>query len=338
MHSSKRASISHSGCFWVDRHCGAANRSRTLARSLEPRHPNLEGIPIDRRTRLALALGVNQLLSSGTHLVAKGAVGAIGPLAIALLRFTGASLALLAQNRIRPGAGGMARRDMPLIAFLGFLVVPVNQGFFLFGLERSTPSHAALLYSLTPLVVLLLARRLLGEGRAWSKFLGIAAALGGVVLILLERGLKREMNILVGDLFLLVAVFGWSLYTVLSKPLLVRYDGMTVTTWTIVAGTLFCLPAFAVPGAVPPLASIRPEVWAALFYLAVGTSAIAYPLWLYALRHLDATKVAIATNIQPILTGILSWIFFREQFTPTFLCGAALILAGVTWVETRSSA
>ncbi len=239
--------------------------------------------------------------------------------------------------RFRSGAG-VARQDVPRLLLLGFLVVPINQGFFLFGLMRSTPSHAALLYALTPLVVLLLARRMLGEKGWWSKLAGVVVAFSGVAIILLERGLKQEAQVVVGDLMILVAVFGWSLYTVLSKKLLQRYDAMTVTTWAIVSGTLFCIPAFFIPGAIPPLATITPAVWGGIFYLSIGTSVIAYPLWLYALRHLEASKVAIATNIQPIFTAILSWIIFHEQFTSGFFIGAALILAGVIWVETRRSA
>jgi drug/metabolite transporter (DMT)-like permease len=214
--------------------------------------------------------------------------------------------------------------------------VPINQGFFLFGLSRSTPTHAALLYALTPIAVLLLARRLLREERILTKLLGVVVAFAGVVTILLDGGLRGEASLLVGDLFLLTAVFGWALYTVLSKPLLRRYDAMTVTTWTIVTGTIVCLPAFAIPGAIPPLGSVEGAVWAGIAYLSIGTSAVAYPLWLYALRHLDASKVAVTTNLQPVLTGVLSWIFFRETFTPRFLLGAALVLAGVTWVETRA--
>ena len=123
--------------------------------------------------------------------------------------------------------------------------------------------------------------------------------------------------------------------SVLSKRLLVRYDAMTVTTWAIVCGTALSLPAFLIPGAVQPLGTIRPEVWGALLYLAIGTNMIAYPLWSYALKNMDASKVAITTNTQPILTGAMSWLLFREEFTPGFIVGAALILAGVTWVETR---
>ncbi len=249
-----------------------------------------------------------------------------------------ASAALLLFQRFRSSAPKIDRRDIPLLLLLGFLVVPVNQGCFLFGLTRSTPSHAALLYALTPLVVLLLARRLLHEGDWWSKLAGVLVAFAGVAVILLERGLAHEVEVLHGDILILVAVFGWSLYTVLSKRLLERYDPMTVTSWAIVSGTLLCIPAFFIPGAVPALGSIGPAVWGGIFYLAIGTSVVAYPLWSYALRYLEASKVAIATNVQPVLTAILSWVIYRERFTPGFCVGAVLILAGVTWVETRRSA
>ena len=253
---------------------------------------------------------------------------------MALLRFTIASVVLWGWQRAH-GARGIERKDWPRVAFLGLLVVPVNQGFFLFGLVHSTPSHASLLYALTPLVVFLLARRMIGERTPWSALAGIAVAFAGVVVILTEHGLKREMAVLGGDLLILAAVFAWSLYTVLSKPLLAKYDGMTVTTGIIVSGSLLSIPALLVPGAVPRLSTVPIATWGAILYLAVVTSAIAYPLYMYALRHLETAKVAVAQNTQPIITSILSWLVFGERFTAAFFVGAALILAGVTWVETR---
>jgi len=293
------------------------------------------GGAIDTKRRVVLALVLNQVLSAGTHLIAKATLNAIGPLSTALLRFTAASLTLLLFQLLRPGRERVAREDIPKILYLGFLVIPVNQGFFLFGLAESTASHAALLYALTPLVVFLLARRFLHEGNAGAKLAGIATAFTGVALILADRGLAREMTAMRGDLLMLVAVFSWALYTIGSKELLKRYDPMTLTTWVLVAGTVMSLPAALIPGAIPPLRSIPLPAWGGLAYLAVGTSVIAYPLWLYALRHLEASKVAITTNAQPVMTSALSWLIFGERFGPAFFVGAALVLFGVTWVETR---
>ena len=278
---------------------------------------------------------MNQILSAGTHLIAKATLNAIGPLSTALLRFIVASITLLLFELLRPRRERVAREDIPKLLWLGFLVIPVNQGFFLFGLTQSTPSHAALLYALTPIVVFLLARRFLKEGNTGAKLLGIAAAFAGVALILLDRGLAHEVAVMRGDLLMLLAVFSWAVYTIGSKDLLRRYDPMTLTTWVLVAGTAMSLPALLIPGAIPPLRTLSLPVWGGIAYLAVGTSVIAYPLWLYALRKLEASKVAITTNAQPVLTSVLSWILFRERFGPAFFVGAALILLGVSWVETR---
>ena len=291
------------------------------------------GGAIDNKNRVIGALVLNQILSAGTHLIAKATLNAIGPLSTALLRFIGASITLLLFELLRPRRQRVAREDIPKLLWLGFLVIPLNQGFFLFGLTQSTPSHAALLYALTPVVVFLLARRFLKEGDTGAKLLGIAGAFAGVVLILLDRGLA--VAVMRGDLLMLLAVLSWAVYTIGSKGLLRRYDPMTLTTWVLVAGTAMSLPALLIPGAIPSLRSLSPSVWGGIAYLAVGTSVIAYPLWLYALRKLEASKVAITTNAQPVLTSVLSWILFRERFGPAFFVGAALILFGVSWVETR---
>jgi len=296
------------------------------------------GVPINTKWRVILALVLNQILSTGTHLIGKATLTAIGPLSTALLRFSLASIALLLVQLARGKHERIARADIPKILWLGLLVVPLNQGLFLFGLSRSSAGHAALLYALTPLVVFLLALRFLRERDAGAKLLGIGAAFAGVALILLERGLEREMTALGGDLMILAAVFAWSLYTIGSKKLLTRYDPMTLTTWVLVAGTVMCLPAALIPGAIPDLGSLSLPVWGGIVYLAIGTSVIAYALWLYALRRLEASKVAVTTNAQPVLTGFLSWLLFGERFGLPFFLGAALILFGVTWVETRKSA
>lgn len=278
---------------------------------------------------------MQQLLSVGTHLIGKSTLNAIGPLSTALLRFLTASAAFLVILLVRGGRSRIARADIPKILWLGFLAVPLNQSCFLFGLAQSTASHASLLYALTPLCVLLLARKVLHEENAGAKLFGVLVAFAGATLIFLDRGLAREMSMMRGDLLLLLAVIAWAVYTTSSKELLARYDPVTLTGWSIIAGTVMMLPATLLPGAIPPLSSVTPAVWGGILYLAVGTSVIAYALWSYALRRIDASKVAVTTNAQPVLTSVLSWFLFHDRFGPAFFAGAALILFGVSWVETR---
>src|SRR5207244_951516 len=132
-----------------------------------------------------------------------------------------------------------ARRKIVLLAFVA---VPINQGFFLYGLQLSTAAHAALLYTLTPLFVLLLAQALIGEFPGWRTTVGAALALGGTVYVLLHRGLDLSRGTLAGDLLLLVAVVAWSLYPAEGRELVARFGSLPTIAWTLIAGTLLFLP------------------------------------------------------------------------------------------------
>ncbi|MGZ6144269.1 MAG: DMT family transporter, partial [Myxococcales bacterium] len=139
-----------------------------------------------RPTLLYGSLLLNTLLSAGTYLFGKRALTEIPALPLGIIRFAGASLLLgtLLLRLLPPGKRLPPRSAWRKILFLAFVGVPINQGFFLYGLRLSTAAHAALLYTLTPLFVLLLAQALIGEAPGWRTTLGTALALGGTIYVL----------------------------------------------------------------------------------------------------------------------------------------------------------
>src|SRR5512141_1555896 len=150
-------------------------------------------------------MSLHSLLSAGTYLAAKRALGELSAFELGLARFTLASL-IYVVLLWRGGPRGRARIEgddlLPLLV-LGFIAVPANQGLFLLGLSRSTPGHAALMYALTPVFVFLIARARMQERASWAKMAGIALARGGVIVVLLARGvmaLRGEGSPLFGDL------------------------------------------------------------------------------------------------------------------------------------------
>src|SRR5881227_412835 len=148
------------------------------------------------------ALVAHTLVSAGTYLFAKRALMEKPALPLGLLRFAGAALLLLLR-RARPAAERFPpRREWKKLLLLAAVAVPVNQILFLYGLQLSSAAHAALLYTLTPLFVLLLAQALLGEFPGWRAALGTALALGGTIYVLLQRGAGTSREPLGGDLLL----------------------------------------------------------------------------------------------------------------------------------------
>ncbi len=289
------------------------------------------------------ALVMHTLFSAGTYLWAKRALIEIPALPLGLLRFAGASLLLggLLLRLQPPGQRLPPRTAWRKMLLLSFVAVPLNQGFFLYGLQLSTAAHAALLYTLTPLFVLLLAQALIGEFPGWRTAAGAALALGGTVYVLLHRGFDLSRGPLLGDLLLLVAVVAWAVYTAEGREVVTKFGALPTIAWTLIGGTLLFLPfglaSLLVPANRADIAHASREAWWGVLYLVVVTSVIAYLLWYWGLKHLAAARVAVFTNLQPLATALLAHFFLGEHMTLSFFAGAVVVISGVLLAQWRSA-
>jgi len=281
-------------------------------------------------------------MSAGTYLFAKRALHEIPALPLGLIRFVGASITLaILLLRLRPRGQRLPPRSAwRKLLFLSLVAVPINQGFFLYGLQFSTAAHAALLYTLTPLFVLLLAQALLGEFPGWHTALGTALALLGTVFVLFHRGLDFSRGPLVGDLLILVAVIAWAIYTAEGREVVARFGALPTIAWTLIGGTLLYLPlglgSLLVAENRVRLLHASSEAWWGVAYLIVITSVVAYLFWYWALAHLAAARVAIFSNLQPLATAFLAHVFLGEHVTAPFLAGAVVVIAGVLLAQWKA--
>ena len=277
---------------------------------------------------------LHSVISAGTYLAAKRALGELSPFEVALARFAlaGAIFAgLVLHRRVR-----VARRDLLGLGVLGFVAVPLNQGLFLAGLAWSTPGHAALLYALTPVFVFLLARLRLGERATPLKVAGIAVAFAGTLVVLLGRGalgLEDARRVLLGDLLLLAAVVSWAVFAVGGKVYAERYGTVASTGVAITIGTAIYLPFGLLVSDLGHFRALSTPGWASLGYLVLLTSVAAYLIYYWALARTEASRVAIWSNLQPVLTAALAWALYGERLTAPFLAGGAMVLAGVVMTE-----
>ena len=76
--------------------------------------------------------------------------------------------------------------------------------------------------------------------------------------------------------------------------------------------------------------------WFGVAYLAVMTSVVSFTLWYWALRFLEATQVAVYTNLQPPATALLAWWILAEVPTWQVIVGGVMVMAGVTVTQLSS--
>lgn len=280
-----------------------------------------------------LALLGQLFLASGTYLVAKFALEEIPVIDLATARFVLSALFLLFLIGVSGNMRRIEKSDYKGLFLLGLICIPINQGLFLWGLSYTSPTHGALLYSTLPIFVFLFAHFYLKEEFKWQKVFGIGLAFTGVTYIMLEKGLKFETRHLFGDLLILVAVITWALYTVLGKPYLNKYGPPFLTFAAVAIGTIIFLPFGIIPATQFDWGSVSTKALLSLAYIAFLTSGIAYILWYYALSKMEASRLAVVNNFQPVITALLSFAFYGERFSLGFVMAGLVVLIGVLLVE-----
>ena len=276
---------------------------------------------------------LQSLLASGTHLVAKVVVTQVDPFTLTLVRSLIAAGGMFLVLRGAGGRLGIERRDLPLILFLAFLAVPVNQFLFLIGIRYTTASNAALLYATTPILVVLFSRWLLGEKLTRKRIAGVLLGFAGVTIVIFERGIDASIENLTGNLIIYCAVLAWGLYTVLGKRLIATYGPIRSTSLTLIIGTFLFLPIGIWTAAQFPYERLGLDSWLQIFYLGIITSVVAYLLWYYALSRAEAGKVAVFTNLQPLLTTILAVLLLNQDVTAAFIVGGSVAIGGVVLAQ-----
>ena len=218
------------------------------------------------------------------------------------------------------------RRDLFQIAAFGVLWLGVYS-FTLNAAERRVDAGtAAMLINTGPILIAILAGLFLKEGFPRWLFAGCAVAFGGCVLIGLanSRGSARAGA---GIALLAVAALAYAAAVVIQKPVLARASPLQVTWLGCAAATLVCLP-FA-----PTLAGDLDDAGATAIawtvYLGLAPTAIGFATWAFALRRMNAGRLASLAYLIPVVAILLGWAILGE--TPPWLAavGGLLCLVGV---------
>lgn len=282
---------------------------------------------------LLLVAFFQQILMGGTYPFAWYVLQQADPFAIAFIRFLIAAIIFIPIGRHysrKPGAVPISRPDKKLIVILGVVIIIGNQTLFLYGQKFTSAAHGSLIFAITPIFVYLLAIRHLGEKWSYRKGAGILLAVIGSVIIIFERGFKLDFAFLHGDIVIVAAVIAWAIYTVYGKPLVHKYGAFRVTAYALSAGTLFYLPIGLYFTLTTDFSRVDAYGWLAILYLALITSVFGYSVWYWLLKQMEASRLTVLVNIQPIVAGILAVYLLNEQMMAFFVIGGLIILTGVT--------
>jgi len=228
-------------------------------------------------------------------------------------------------------------RDIWTFLYMGFFGVTINQICFTVGLRYTSVSHAAVIVGMGPIYTLLFAVLFNLEKATWRKAVGMALAFAGIAVMASENGVSAHSPSILGDAITMTGSIGFAMYVVLGKRLAGRYDPLTMTALSHFAGALIVLPvalsrAFSL-GSAEHWRAIAWTGWAAMLYMAIFSSAVAYVLYFWLLRYLEASQLSAFTYLLPVVATILGILWLGEKGSWDQVLGGVLALGGVYWIE-----
>jgi drug/metabolite transporter (DMT)-like permease len=302
------------------------------------------------RPVIASLIGLIVVIWAINFITAKIGLRSFPPLTMASFRVCAAGLVMIpfyfVVRRLRLAAfaktdsevgRGFTRRDAWAFLYLGFFGVSVNQFCFTLGLHYTSVSHSAIIVGMGPIYVLILVVMLRLERATWHKAVGMAISFAGIAVLALEHGISAHSPSLLGDAITMTGSVGFATYVVLGKRVAREYDALTMTAYNHFAGALILLPLGIrqawLLGAVGNWRAVPWEAWGAILYMGVFGSAVAYLLYYWLLRYLEASQLSAFTYLLPVMATILGILTLGEKGSWMQLVGGALALGGVYWTE-----
>ncbi len=282
--------------------------------------------PLDARTLLYVSVAV--LTWSSAYASIAYALSAFTPGELAFGRLLLASGVFLLYLRWRRIALPPPAAWPPLLG-LGVIGLGVYHLCLNLAETRVASGTAALLIALLPAATAVTSALWLRERLSVRTLVGLAVALGGVVLVLAARG---GVHFQPRALLVLVSVLGAAVYFTGQKSWMHRYGAEAVTAVALLGGTLGAAPfGLALPLA---LAAAPLPRLAALLWLALAPTFLGYLTWNLAIHRCSATQVSSFIYCSSPLAVLIGWLWLGERPGGLTLVGGAVVIGGVILANT----
>lgn len=217
---------------------------------------------------------------------------------------------------------GLALIPLGIIGVFGF-----NYAFFT-ALHTTSALNAALIMALSPMLSLVFSAWLLNTRIKAYQYVGITLAFIGVSLVI-TGGNFGLLHIAAGDAWMLGACTVWSLYSVGAKKFAAHIPSLQLARWTVSVGAIaLIIAACLLEQPFTSIPQLSLETHSILFYMSICGTVLAYIFWLRGVHFLGPDKSAIAFNLVPVFTLLVS-LALGSLPNMIQLAGMLLVLIGV---------
>ena len=272
-----------------------------------------------------------------SFIATKIALNEVSPVTVVWLRFGMGVCVLGIAVGIRHDVAPVSPRNLGFFALLGFLGITFHQWLQSTGLITARASTSAWIVSTTPIFIAILGRIVLREKLGRARLIGIFVATAGVLLVVGNGDMGALLHGSFGtsgDLLVLISAVNWAVFSVMSRHGLRKAPASLMMLWVMGFGWLFTsLLLVAGPG-LSEIGLLTGRGWAAIAFLGICCSGLAYVFWYDALKTVPASQVGSLLYLEPLVAAATAAAIIGERIVPLSVLGGGIILLGV-WFVTR---
>lgn len=253
-----------------------------------------------------------------------------GPFGINIIRLAVSLLLFWGLFLLKRPARKIQKKDIPSFLLCALTAIALNQMLFIKGLAFTFPIHAALLTLITPILITIIAARVLREKITVAKSFGLILGASGAVLLIMSREISVPGdNFILGDILVILSSIAYTFYFILVKPLMVKYSPVQVIRWVFTFGFFMTLPFCFKEFNEITWQVFTLKDWFLLFMIVIPGTFLAYVFNVYGIQKLSASMAGAYIYSQPVFAVIIAMIFLKEELSFYKIIAGALIFAGV---------
>ncbi len=286
------------------------------------------------RFKIHLVLAFVSLLYGANYTVAKIVMPEhLSALGLIAFRVPVATLLFWIFHRFLGASEAPASNDLPRFFFAALFGVAINQIFFFKGISLTSPILGSVIMTSTPIIILLISYFFLKEIFTWVKLLGIFLGASGAILLIASQGIDFSDSTFKGNIFVLINATSYSIFLVIVKPLMKKYEALTVIKWVFLFGSFMVIPFGIDDLLASDWINFTYQIWFSIAYIILGTTFLAYLLNLWSLKTASPALVGYYIYLQPLFATIIAVIFRGDQISLASILYSIMIFGGVFLVS-----
>ncbi len=223
------------------------------------------------------------------------------------------------------------KKNWIVISFMGIITISTFNSVVYLALTYTQVINAVLVLAAIPAVTIIISSLMKVDKTNIFQLVGLFLSIIGIGAIISNADLNKifSLNFNKGDLWMLVCVLSWSLYSTLLKKHNFKFSQFTLIQLMVTVGIIFLIPQFFYEKSIDLEVNFNKAFFAILFYVVIFPALAAYYCWQKGVEIVGPNRATMFIQLMPLLSALLAIIIFREKLELYHFIGASLILSGI---------